>query len=165
MSWIACRTEIPGHLLLVRYQILHCLYDDATSGITGDRIVLRLDSKSCRKALAEVGNLRITNDVRCGNGGIPTFDRGEPGAGEEVGALDSVAARLDNVGQDVIGLLRQLHAGLINAAIIECLWIEALDLGKYGGVIGGLWVESVASEHLDAVLLGLLLERVREPTP
>ena len=90
---------------------------------------------------------------------------GKPAAVSKSGPIIAIAAALDHLRHDVIGLLGELDAGLTDAAVIDRIGIQRLDLGQDGRVVGGLRIEPVAAEDLDAFLLGLPLERVRDPTP
>ena len=64
--------------------------------------------------------------MRAGIGRVPAFDRREAAALEEAAALDAVAAALDHVRDDVIGLLGELDAGLRDAAVVERVGIQRL---------------------------------------
>ena len=83
--------------------------------------------------------------------------------GQHFRPVDAVAAALDHLRHDVIGLLRQLDAGLQHAAVIERIRVQRLDLRQHGRVVGRFRVQPVTAEDLDALLLRLRLERVRQP--
>ena len=96
---------------------------------------------------------------------IPSLDRRESAALQEAAALDAVAAALDHIRNDVVGLLGKFNARLRHPTIIERIGLQCFDLGENSRVVGLLGVELVAAEHLDADLLRLLLKELAMPTP
>ena len=67
----------------------------------------------------------------------------------------------DGWGHEAIGG----YGGLRDAAVIECVGLQPFDLGQDRRVVGLLGVELVAAQDLDAVFLGLFLERIGDADP
>ena len=105
----------------------------------------------------------VFGHVRGCLGGIPAFDRREAGAFQQIGREHAIAAGLDGMRDDLVGLLDQLHAGLANAAVIKRIRRQRLDFGQHGRIVRRLRVEPVTAEHLHANLFDLALERIGQP--
>src|SRR5262249_1028565 len=104
--------------------------------------------------------LGVVEDVWRGDRRIPALGSGEPGALQDFGAVDAIAAALDDLWQDLEGLLHHFDPGLTDTAVIDRVRVGAFNLGHDRRVVDLLRVELVAAEDLDAALFGLLLERV-----
>src|SRR5579875_2344912 len=150
------------HRLAARRDALDRVDDDLGRIIGGDGVVVRLGVVALHEARDPALHLGLVEHVGRSDRRIPPLRRREAGTLEQIGADHPVAAALDHLRDDVIGLLHELHAGLRNPAVIERVGMERLDLGEDGRVVGLLRVELVMAQHLDADLLRLRLEGVRE---
>ncbi len=100
-------------------------------GIEGWRHVVGL-GESCHP-------VRVRGSVQgvgCSLGRVPALDRRETDAGENAAVHHAVAAALDDLGHDVKGLLGHLDTRLGDAAIVEGIRVEALDLSQHRRVVG-----------------------------
>ena len=127
--------------------------------VGGDRIVRGLPARLGDEALDPGLHVRLLHHVRTGDGRVPAIGCREAGALQDRRTIHAVAAGLDQVRHQVIGLLGQLHTGLRVTAVVDRLCAERLDLGNRRRVVGRLRIEPVVTEHLDAALLRLRLER------
>ena len=88
--------------------------------------------------------------MRSGDGRIPALDGREAAARQEATAVNAVAAALDDIGDDVVGLFRELDASLRHATVIDGVGLEPLDLRQDGRVVGFLRIELIVPQYLDA---------------
>ena len=78
----------------------------------------------------------------------------------EADGIHTVTAQLGYVGHHVGRLLGELDGGLLNATVVQPVWVHGFDLGQDRRVVRLLGVQLVVAQHIEAFGLRLPLERV-----
>ena len=84
---------------------------------------------------------------------------------QHCGTHDPVPAALDNLRNDVIGLLGEFHTSLANPAVIDRVRVQRLDLGKDRRVVGRLRIQAISPQHVRPLTLACFSNASAIPTP